>query len=145
MRKSLAARAAAPIAPEAPQQTSEPSSSGSNAQPDVVYGKEVMFSGLKGKALESGKYWPTKQEVFDVIPAHCFKRDSAKSMLYAALSLGMTAACVYAGTLLPMTWAWTPAWILYSAVTGAAAPSFNVHAALRFAMVSVGALRFRRL
>jgi hypothetical protein len=78
-----------------------------------------MFSGLNGKALESGKQWPTKQEVFDVIPRHCLKRDTTKSMLYAASSLALTAACGFAGTLIPQTWAFAPVWAAYAAVTGA--------------------------
>ena len=52
---------------------------------DVVLGEGVMMSGLNGKALESGKYWPTKQEVFKAIPAHLLKRDTGKSMAYACL------------------------------------------------------------
>jgi hypothetical protein len=85
---------------------------------DVVYGDEVMFSGLKGKALETGKKWPAKQEVFDAIPAHCFKRDTGKSMFYAFQSLALTLACGYAGTFIPMTWEFAPVWALYATVTG---------------------------
>ena len=105
------------MAPE--RSSSVPSTSSQSAsKPDVVYGDEVMFSGLNGKPLESGKRWPTKQEVFDVIPPHCLKRDTTKSMAYAASSLLLTAACGYAGTFIPMSWAHTPAWAAYAAVTG---------------------------
>ena len=76
------------------------------------------MSGLKGKALESGKYWPKKQEVFDAIPPHLLKRDTGKSLLYAFSSLAITAACVAAGTAIPAEIAWAPAWIVYAAVTG---------------------------
>lgn len=105
------------MAPEAPAQT-QPSPQSSDSQPDIVFGNEVMYSGLNGKPLETGKYWPTKQEVFDAIPKHCLKRDTGKSMFYAATSLAMTAACVFAGTLIPATPAWAPAWLAYAAITG---------------------------
>lgn len=87
---------------------------------DVVLGEGVMLSGLKGKALESGKYWPTKQEVFDAIPKRLLKRDTGKSMLYAASSLAITAACFAAGTAIPAEIGWAPAWMVYAAVTGGA-------------------------
>lgn len=90
----------------------------SASEPDVVYGDEVMMSGLQGKALQGSKQWPTKQEVFAVIPKHLLKRDTLKSLLYAASSAAITALCVAAGTQIPMAWAWTPVWLLYGAVTG---------------------------
>ena len=85
---------------------------------DVVLGEGVMLSGLNGKALEGGKYWPTKKEVFDAIPEHLLKRDTGKSMLYAASSLAITAACFAAGTAIPAEVIWAAAWIVYAAVTG---------------------------
>lgn len=89
------------------------------AEPDVVYGDEVMLSGLQGKALQGSKQWPTKQEVFAAIPDHLLKRDTAKSMMYAASAAAITALCVAAGTYIPMSWAWAPIWLVYGAVTGA--------------------------
>lgn len=75
------------------------------------------MSGLRGQALRATDF-PTKKEVFAAIPAHCFKRDTAKSMLYAASSVALWAACVYAGTYIPATPAFAPVWVLYAAVTG---------------------------
>lgn len=95
------------------------SSPKSASEPDVVYGDEVMMSGLQGKALQGRKEWPTKQEVFDAIPEHLLKRDTTKSMLYAASSLAIAGLCVAAGTYIPVSWAWAPVWLLYGAVTGA--------------------------
>lgn len=108
----MATRVAAPIAPSAPVSES------SVSKPAVVFGDEVMLSGLKGKAIQGVKQWPTKKEVFDAIPEHCFKRDTAKSMFYAFQSLALTLACGYAGSFIPATPLWAPIWALYAAVTG---------------------------
>lgn len=89
------------------------------SEPDVVYGDEVMMSGLKGQALQGTKVWPTQQEVFKAIPQHLLKRDTGKSMLYAASSLAITAVCAASSTYIPMSWAWAPVWLVYGAVTGA--------------------------
>ena len=83
-----------------------------------MLGEGVMMSGLNGKALESGKYWPTKQEVFKAIPAHLLKRDTGKSMAYALSSLAITAACFAVGTAIPAEIAWAPAWLVYAVITG---------------------------
>ena len=112
-----------------PRQQATKGSSEQTEQLDIVFGNEVMYSGLQGKALESGKYWPTKQEVFDVIPKHCLKRDTTKSMGYAALSLAMTAACGWAGTFIPALPNWAPAWLAYGAITGAASARCALHPA----------------
>ena len=111
----------------APDTSARNDRTASTSQPDVVFGEEVMMSGLKGKALESGKKWPTKQEVFDVIPKRLLKRDTAKSMFYAVQSLVLTLACGWAGTFIPATPAWAPAWALYAAVTGAFPSGFCSH------------------
>lgn len=79
------------------------------------------MSGLQGKALQGTKEWPTKQEVFAAIPDHLLKRDTGKSMMYAASSAAITALCVAAGTYIPMSWAWAPVWMVYGAITGTAA------------------------
>lgn len=89
------------------------------SEPDVVYGDEVMLSGLKGQALQGNKEWPTQQQVFQAIPKHLLKRDTGKSMLYAASSLGITALCAALSTYIPMSWGWAPIWLLYGAITGA--------------------------
>ena len=85
----------------------------------MVYGDEVILSGLNGQALQTVPRWPAKQEVLAAIPQHCFKKDTGKSMMYAATSLALTAACVFAGTFIPLTWAAAPAWAAYAGVTGA--------------------------
>jgi len=77
------------------------------------------FSGLQGKAMLVDKEdIPTKAQVRQAVPAHCFQRNTAKSMMYAAISVAQSAACVAAGTLIPMKMAAAPLWLAYAAVTG---------------------------
>jgi fatty acid desaturase len=74
--------------------------------------------GLEGKALKVGNYWPTKKEVFAAIPDDCFKKETGKSLMYAAISVAQIAACVYAGSFIPFTAAAWPMWVAYACVTG---------------------------
>ena len=82
---------------------------------------KVKFSGLNGIALEKREY-PTKKEVMQAIPEKCFKRNTALSLMYAAISTGLTLACVAIGwNFIPLQMAFLPLWILYAAVTGTVA------------------------
>jgi len=79
----------------------------------------VLFSGLQGKALTvSPSDIPTKGEVRQAIPAHCFTRDTAKSMMYALISVAQSAACLAVGLLLPTKLVAAPLWLAWAAVTG---------------------------
>lgn len=79
----------------------------------------IPLSGLQGKAMRVEKSdIPTKAQVRQAVPAHCFKRNTAKSMMYAAISVAQSAACLWAGTLIPMKAAFAPMWLAYAAVTG---------------------------
>lgn len=49
----------------------------------------VMLSGLNGLALQE-KTFPSKREVIDVIPKHCFVKDTLRSFKYAAISCAIT-------------------------------------------------------
>ena len=51
----------------------------------------VQLSGLNGLALKP-KTFPTKREVIDVVPKHCFVKDTWRSMKYAAISVSLTLA-----------------------------------------------------
>lgn len=51
----------------------------------------LQLSGLNGLALKP-KTFPTRREVIDVIPKHCFIKDTVKSMKYAVMSVSMTLA-----------------------------------------------------
>lgn len=65
---------------------------------------------------------PTKRQVLAAIPEDCFERSFVKSSIYMAASLSLTLACGFAAYfLLPMSWAWLPAWIGYAIVTGTVA------------------------
>ena len=57
----------------------------------------MPLSGLQGKAMfVEASDIPTKKQVRDAVPAHCFKRNTAKSMMYAIISVLQSAACVWA-------------------------------------------------
>ena len=74
---------------------------------------------MDGKALRFPDKLPTKAEVLSVIPEHCFKRDTAKSLAYAAVSLALTLGCGLAAyAFIPLQAAWAPAWIAYALVNG---------------------------
>ena len=78
-----------------------------------------LLSGLQGKAMAvEASDIPTKAQVRKAVPAHCFQRDTAKSLMYAAISVAQSAACLAVGRLLPMRWAASPLWLAWAAVTG---------------------------
>jgi fatty acid desaturase len=85
--------------------------------------QEQLFSGLGGKALNAKeKRFPAMAEVLSKIPRECFERDTAKSMMYAAISTSITLAVgALAFTQLPMQAAFLPAWVAYAYVAGTAA------------------------
>ncbi len=65
---------------------------------------------------------PTTSEVKAAIPAHCFERKLAKSLPYALFSTVLTVALgVVALMFIPLTWAWTPAWLAYAYINGTVA------------------------
>lgn len=82
-----------------------------------------LRSGMDGKALNaSEKTFPSMQEVLRAIPSHCFERDTAKSLAYAAVSTAITVGCGLAAyAFLPLTAAAWPLWVAYAFVTGTAA------------------------
>ena len=53
-----------------------------------------------------------------MLPAHCLTRDTKKSLMYAAISVAQSLACLGLGMLLPLKLAALPLWIAYAAVTG---------------------------
>jgi len=56
--------------------------------------------------------------VFSKIPKELLKKDTTKSMLYAAFSTVTTLMAGYLGFLIPQTWAMGPVWMAYAALTG---------------------------
>ena len=98
----------AAIAPVAPTQ-----------QPEL---KPPMLSGLAGKALRvEASDIPSKSEFRRIVPSHCFKRDTLRSLGHVAQSAVCTALCAATGLLIPLKAAFLPLWIAYAAVTGTVA------------------------
>jgi omega-6 fatty acid desaturase (delta-12 desaturase) len=78
-----------------------------------------LLSGLQGKAMLVEKSdIPTKAQVRQAVPKHCFERDTAKSMMYAAISVAQSAACLAAARFIPMRRIAAPLWLAWAAVTG---------------------------
>ena len=81
-----------------------------------------LLSGLQGKALRvEPEDVPSKAEVRRVVPDHCFKRSTTRSLGYLAQSLLCTAATAAIGLAIPMKLAALPLWIAFAVVTGTAA------------------------
>lgn len=57
--------------------------------PAAIDMEGVQLSGLNGLALQP-KSFPTKKEVINVIPKHCFEKDTLRSMKYAVISCAIT-------------------------------------------------------
>jgi fatty acid desaturase len=58
-------------------------------------------------------------EIRAAIPPECFERKLSTSLRHAATSVGSTALVgLLAWRFLPLSWTWTPAWILYAVVAG---------------------------
>lgn len=83
--------------------------------------EDLPKSGMDGKALAFPHKddFPSRADVLSKIPDECFKKDTAKSLAYAALSTAMTVGCgALAYATIPLAAAWWPAWVAYAAVTG---------------------------
>ena len=88
-------------------------------QPEL---KPPMLSGLAGKALRvEASDIPSKSEFRRIVPSHCFKRDTLRSLGHVAQSAVCTALCAATGLLIPLKAAFLPLWIAYAAVTGTVA------------------------
>ena len=88
--------------------------------PDLAEREDLPgLSGLNGKAMLVEKSdVPSKGAIRNVVPAHCYVKDTKRSLKYAAISLVEGAACLALGFLIPMKLAFLPLWFLYAAVTG---------------------------
>jgi omega-6 fatty acid desaturase (delta-12 desaturase) len=118
-----AARRAAPapraVAVPAPAAGEAPEAAAPAAPAWATDYSDVRLSGLQGAALRWPATLPSKAEVLAAIPAHCFKRDTARSMKYALISVALTlGTAVAAALLLPLQAAWAPAWVAYALVNG---------------------------
>ncbi len=62
---------------------------------------------------------PTTAEVKAVIPTECFERSFARSLPYAVFSVGLTVLTgIVALAVIPLGWAWIPAWLAYAYLNG---------------------------
>ena len=79
-----------------------------------------LLSTLQGKALAyEASDVPTKAQVRAVVPDHCYRRQTFRSLGYLMQSLVTTAICAAAGcALIPLKLAALPLWVLYAVVTG---------------------------
>ena len=84
---------------------------------------QPTLSGLNGKALEPGylQKIPTKAQVRAVIPKHCYRRQTWRSLGCLLQSLGTTALASSLGLLIPLKLTALPLWIAYAAITGTSA------------------------
>jgi len=82
---------------------------------------DIEASGMNRKALAfpHKEDFPSRSAVLGSIPEDCFKKDTAKSLTYAAISTAMTVGCgLLAAAFIPLQAAWWPAWLAYAAVNG---------------------------
>ena len=79
-------------------------------------------SGLKGQALEiSLEDIPSRREVRDSIPKHCFSRQNNKSLFYLFRTVLIQVFVVFIGLSIPITKFMIPVWIFYSILSGTTA------------------------
>mmetsp|Transcript_44824 Transcript_44824/g.105113 ORF Transcript_44824/g.105113 Transcript_44824/m.105113 type:complete len:470 (+) Transcript_44824:127-1536(+) len=108
---SPAVRRAAPVGLSGLRATA----SATNIGEADLYGDltNVQLSGLNGKALKE-KPFPNKKEVFSVMPADTWTRDTKISLMYAAISTALTLGVgALAWAFIPLKLAMLPLWALY--------------------------------
>jgi len=55
------------------------------------------------------------------IPEECFRISLPRALAHLAASVAIVGGLVALGTLIPLSWAWLPVWLLYAVATGTAA------------------------
>ena len=81
--------------------------------------RSFLPSGLNGKALEiSLEDIPSRKEVRDAIPKHCFTRQTKKSLFYLSRTVVIQIFVVLLGLSIPLTREMIPIWILYALLSG---------------------------
>ena len=72
-------------------------------------------SGLNGKALDiSMDDIPSRKEVREAIPKHCFTRQTNRSIFYLSRTVAIQIFVVLLGLNIPLTKEMIPLWILYA-------------------------------
>lgn len=91
-------------------------------QVDSRIARAIATGGLAGRGIPNkDAAWPTKGQVLSTIPKSCFQKNTAKSLTYALGSLAATLGCGWAGTAIPLQWAFAPVWLLYALVSSTVA------------------------
>lgn len=81
--------------------------------------RTFLPSGLNGKALDiSLDDIPSRKEVRDAIPKHCFTRQTNRSLFYLSRTVVIQIFVVLIGLSIPLTKGMIPIWILYAIVSG---------------------------
>tara|TARA_B100000965_G_scaffold57364_2_gene43626 strand:+ start:310 stop:1476 length:1167 start_codon:yes stop_codon:yes gene_type:complete len=87
----------------------------------------INFSGLRGKALEvKSSDIPTMNEIKNLIPKHCFRRNTKSSLRFLFQSIFIQAIVILIGLLIPFNKEMIPIWFLYSILSGTTAMGFWV-------------------
>ena len=77
--------------------------------------RTFLPSGLNGKALEiSLGDIPSRKEVREAIPKHCFTRQTNKSLFYLSRTVVIQIFVVLLGLSIPLTKEMIPVWIFYA-------------------------------
>ena len=81
--------------------------------------RTFLPSGLNGKALEiSLDDIPSRKEVREAIPKHCFSRQTNRSLFFLSRTVIIQIAVVLLGLAIPLTKEMIPVWILYAILSG---------------------------
>ena len=81
--------------------------------------QNFLASGLNGQALElSLQDIPSRREVRDVIPKHCFSRQTNRSLFYLFRTVVIQIFVVFLGLSIPLTKEMIPVWIFYAILSG---------------------------
>ena len=81
--------------------------------------RTFLPSGLNGKALDiSLDDIPSRKEVRDAIPKHCFTRQTNRSLFYLSRTVVIQIFVVLIGLSIPLTKGMIPIWILYAILSG---------------------------
>tara|TARA_Y100001968_G_C19453968_1_gene770835 strand:- start:9284 stop:10444 length:1161 start_codon:yes stop_codon:yes gene_type:complete len=87
----------------------------------------INLSGLKGKALDiSSSDIPSLNQIKDLIPSHCFKRNTKSSLRFFLQTILIQAVVIYIGLLIPFNSKMIPFWFIYSIISGTTAMGFWV-------------------
>ncbi|WP_269623525.1 fatty acid desaturase [Prochlorococcus marinus] len=69
---------------------------------------------------------PKMKDITDVVPAHCFSRQTSTSLAYLFQSLIIQGIVIAIGLAIPLNQAMIPIWILYALISGTTAMGFWV-------------------